>query len=139
MSCCWCLRSKFNHQNIVRCIGVSLQAMPRFILLELMAGGDLKTFLRETRPRLVSTRRSSFPPCDNTLFFVLFVTAFCLNSGNASFEVIAKLLLIYTSDTISARWADGASSGTLSPRALQLLNAPLFSSDTRKLRLLFGE
>uniref|UniRef100_A0A3Q2Q090 Tyrosine-protein kinase receptor n=1 Tax=Fundulus heteroclitus TaxID=8078 RepID=A0A3Q2Q090_FUNHE len=44
--------SKFNHQNIVRCIGVSLQAMPRFILLELMTGGDLKTFLRETRPRL---------------------------------------------------------------------------------------
>uniref|UniRef100_A0A3B3DBN6 ALK receptor tyrosine kinase n=1 Tax=Oryzias melastigma TaxID=30732 RepID=A0A3B3DBN6_ORYME len=46
--------SKFSHQNIVRCIGVCLQAMPRFILLELMAGGDLKTFLRETRPRLVS-------------------------------------------------------------------------------------
>uniref|UniRef100_A0AAY4AHK8 receptor protein-tyrosine kinase n=1 Tax=Denticeps clupeoides TaxID=299321 RepID=A0AAY4AHK8_9TELE len=44
--------SKFNHQNIVRCIGVSLQALPRFILLELMAGGDLKSFLRETRPRL---------------------------------------------------------------------------------------
>ncbi|XP_046711576.1 ALK tyrosine kinase receptor isoform X2 [Silurus meridionalis] len=44
--------SKFSHQNIVRCIGVSLQALPRFILLELMAGGDLKTFLRETRPRL---------------------------------------------------------------------------------------
>ncbi|XP_024910865.1 ALK tyrosine kinase receptor [Cynoglossus semilaevis] len=44
--------SKFSHQNIVRCVGVSLQAMPRFILLELMAGGDLKTFLRETRPRL---------------------------------------------------------------------------------------
>uniref|UniRef100_A0A8C3C9S4 receptor protein-tyrosine kinase n=1 Tax=Cairina moschata TaxID=8855 RepID=A0A8C3C9S4_CAIMO len=41
--------SKFNHQNIVRCIGVSLQALPRFILLELMAGGDLKSFLRETR------------------------------------------------------------------------------------------
>uniref|UniRef100_A0A8C2XJY3 Tyrosine-protein kinase receptor n=1 Tax=Cyclopterus lumpus TaxID=8103 RepID=A0A8C2XJY3_CYCLU len=44
--------SKFSHQNIVRCVGVSLQAMPRFILLELMAGGDLKSFLRETRPRL---------------------------------------------------------------------------------------
>ncbi|KAJ8340994.1 hypothetical protein SKAU_G00332850 [Synaphobranchus kaupii] len=44
--------SKFTHQNIVRCIGVSLQALPRFILLELMAGGDLKSFLRETRPRL---------------------------------------------------------------------------------------
>lgn len=48
------LCSKFNHQNIVRCIGVSLQALPRFILLELMAGGDLKSFLRETRPRPVS-------------------------------------------------------------------------------------
>lgn len=50
---CPCLHSKFNHQNIVRCIGVSLQALPRFILLELMAGGDLKSFLRETRPRPV--------------------------------------------------------------------------------------
>ncbi|XP_051941610.1 ALK tyrosine kinase receptor isoform X1 [Hippocampus zosterae] len=44
--------SKFSHQNIVRCVGVSLQAMPRFILLELMTGGDLKTFLREMRPRV---------------------------------------------------------------------------------------
>nr|XP_057947022.1 ALK tyrosine kinase receptor isoform X1 [Doryrhamphus excisus] len=44
--------SKFSHQNIVRCVGVSLHAMPRFILLELMTGGDLKTFLREMRPRL---------------------------------------------------------------------------------------
>nr|XP_061798361.1 ALK tyrosine kinase receptor-like [Nerophis lumbriciformis] len=44
--------SKFSHQNIVCCVGVSLQAMPRFILLELMTGGDLKTFLREMRPRL---------------------------------------------------------------------------------------
>ena len=52
------LCSKFNHQNIVRCIGVSLQALPRFILLELMAGGDLKSFLRETRPRPVSENRS---------------------------------------------------------------------------------
>uniref|UniRef100_UPI00398F2C19 ALK tyrosine kinase receptor-like n=1 Tax=Pristiophorus japonicus TaxID=55135 RepID=UPI00398F2C19 len=43
--------SKFGHQNIVRCIGVSLQALPRFILLELMAGGDMKSFLREYRPK----------------------------------------------------------------------------------------
>ncbi|XP_077320643.1 leukocyte tyrosine kinase receptor [Lithobates pipiens] len=42
--------SKFNHQNIVRCIGVSLQTLPRFILLELMSGGDMKTFLRQNRP-----------------------------------------------------------------------------------------
>ncbi|OPJ72543.1 hypothetical protein AV530_019797 [Patagioenas fasciata monilis] len=52
--------SKFNHQNIVRCIGVSLQALPRFILLELMAGGDLKSFLRETRPRPVRKEKIEF-------------------------------------------------------------------------------
>jgi len=45
--------SKFNHQNIVQCIGVSLQTLPRFILLELMAGGDMKSFLRQNRPRVV--------------------------------------------------------------------------------------
>uniref|UniRef100_S4RKS0 receptor protein-tyrosine kinase n=1 Tax=Petromyzon marinus TaxID=7757 RepID=S4RKS0_PETMA len=45
--------SKFNHHNIVRCVGVSLQTLPRFILLELMAGGDMKTYLREERPRAV--------------------------------------------------------------------------------------
>nr|XP_055027983.1 tyrosine-protein kinase receptor [Misgurnus anguillicaudatus] len=45
------IMSKFNHQNIVRCIGVSLQILPRFILLELMTGGDLKSFLRLNRPR----------------------------------------------------------------------------------------
>uniref|UniRef100_A0A8C3UBP7 Tyrosine-protein kinase receptor n=1 Tax=Catharus ustulatus TaxID=91951 RepID=A0A8C3UBP7_CATUS len=53
--------SKFNHQNIVRCIGVSLQALPRFILLELMAGGDLKSFLRETRLSFHSPSFLVFP------------------------------------------------------------------------------
>ncbi|XP_029141681.1 leukocyte tyrosine kinase receptor-like [Protobothrops mucrosquamatus] len=43
--------SKFSHQNIVQCIGVSLQTLPRFILLELMTGGDMKSFLRQNRPR----------------------------------------------------------------------------------------
>uniref|UniRef100_A0A672RC47 Tyrosine-protein kinase receptor n=1 Tax=Sinocyclocheilus grahami TaxID=75366 RepID=A0A672RC47_SINGR len=45
------IMSKFSHQNIVHCIGVSLQILPRFILLELMTGGDMKTFLRLNRPR----------------------------------------------------------------------------------------
>ncbi|XP_053140535.1 leukocyte tyrosine kinase receptor [Hemicordylus capensis] len=44
--------SKFSHQNIVQCIGVSLQTLPRFILLELMTGGDMKSFLRQNRPRM---------------------------------------------------------------------------------------
>lgn len=53
-SLCVCVCSKFNHQNIVCCIGVSLQLLPRFILLELMTGGDMKSFLRQNRPRSVS-------------------------------------------------------------------------------------
>uniref|UniRef100_A0AAQ6IGE1 receptor protein-tyrosine kinase n=1 Tax=Anabas testudineus TaxID=64144 RepID=A0AAQ6IGE1_ANATE len=40
------IMSKFSHENIVHCIGVSLNILPRFILLELMTGGDMKTFLR---------------------------------------------------------------------------------------------
>lgn len=54
ISSLFCVCSKFSHQNIVRCIGVSLQILPRFILLELMTGGDMKTFLRLNRPRTVS-------------------------------------------------------------------------------------
>lgn len=37
----------------MRCIGVSLNILPRFILLELMTGGDMKSFLRQNRPRAV--------------------------------------------------------------------------------------
>ncbi|XP_058397270.1 leukocyte tyrosine kinase receptor isoform X2 [Diceros bicornis minor] len=44
--------SKFSHQNIVRCVGLSLRAAPRLILLELMSGGDIKSFLRHSRPHL---------------------------------------------------------------------------------------
>lgn len=46
--------SKFNHPNIVHFIGVSFDKHPRYIVLELLAGGDLKNFLREERPRPVS-------------------------------------------------------------------------------------
>ncbi|KAK3597818.1 hypothetical protein CHS0354_029377 [Potamilus streckersoni] len=42
--------SKFNHQNIVKCLGVSFDEHPRYIVLELLEGGDLKTFLRDSRP-----------------------------------------------------------------------------------------
>ncbi|KAM4828970.1 leukocyte tyrosine kinase receptor [Thomomys bottae] len=44
--------SKFSHKNIVRCVGLSFRAAPRLILLELMSGGDMKSFLRQSRPRL---------------------------------------------------------------------------------------
>merc|ERR1719323_2210050 len=45
------IMSKFNHPNIVHFIGVCFEKHPRFILLELLAGGDLKSFLRESRPK----------------------------------------------------------------------------------------
>ncbi|XP_043282880.1 ALK tyrosine kinase receptor isoform X2 [Venturia canescens] len=45
------IMSKFNHPNIVQFIGISFDKHPRYIILELLAGGDLKNFLREERPR----------------------------------------------------------------------------------------
>ncbi|KAL3284751.1 hypothetical protein HHI36_018894 [Cryptolaemus montrouzieri] len=45
------IMSKFSHANIVHFIGVCFDKHPRFIVLELLAGGDLKTFLREFRPK----------------------------------------------------------------------------------------
>ena len=60
------IMSKFNHANIVHFIGVCFDKHPRFIVLELLAGGDLKTFLRDSRPKPVcssfiqsSTKRST--------------------------------------------------------------------------------
>jgi anaplastic lymphoma kinase len=49
------IMSKFNHPNIVHFIGVCFDNHPRFIVLELLAGGDLKVFLRESRPKPVSS------------------------------------------------------------------------------------
>ncbi|XP_014291871.2 ALK tyrosine kinase receptor, partial [Halyomorpha halys] len=45
------IMSKLNHPNIVHFIGVCFDKHPRFIVIELLAGGDLKTFLRESRPK----------------------------------------------------------------------------------------
>lgn len=47
------IMSKFSHPNIVHFIGVCFEKHPRFIVLELLAGGDLKTFLRDSRPKPV--------------------------------------------------------------------------------------
>jgi len=47
------IMSKFHHANIVHFIGICFDKHPRFIVLELLAGGDLKTFLRECRPKPV--------------------------------------------------------------------------------------
>ncbi|KAK9885852.1 hypothetical protein WA026_013730 [Henosepilachna vigintioctopunctata] len=45
------IMSKFNHPNIVHFLGIVLEdRRPKCIVLELLPGGDLKDFLRESRP-----------------------------------------------------------------------------------------
>lgn len=41
--------SKFNHPNILKQLGVCLLNEPQYIILELMEGGDLLTYLRKAR------------------------------------------------------------------------------------------
>nr|XP_022295663.1 uncharacterized protein LOC111105594 [Crassostrea virginica] len=45
--------SKFSHPNIVRFLGISTDSLDQsmYLLLELMEGGDLRTFIRESRPK----------------------------------------------------------------------------------------
>ncbi|XP_064600723.1 ALK tyrosine kinase receptor-like [Liolophura sinensis] len=52
--------SKFQHPNIVQFIGICMDKHPGFIILELLEGGDLKTFLRESR-------RKADVPCPLTV------------------------------------------------------------------------
>ena len=42
--------SHFKHDHILRLLGVCLETDPNFILLELMEGGDLLSYLRNNRP-----------------------------------------------------------------------------------------
>ncbi|MBN3281163.1 ROS1 kinase, partial [Polyodon spathula] len=43
------LMSQFDHPHILKLLGVCLMNEPHFIILELMKGGDLRTYLREAR------------------------------------------------------------------------------------------
>ena len=46
--------SNFKHEHILQMLGVCLNNDPQFIILELMEGGDLLSFLRSSRPTAVS-------------------------------------------------------------------------------------
>ena len=48
------IMGNFRHPNIVSLKGVCFTQAPRFILLEYMAGGELRQFLRDSRPRKVT-------------------------------------------------------------------------------------
>jgi serine/threonine protein kinase len=51
--------SKFNHKNIVRCLGITSDAKGELLLvLELMEGGDLKKYLRSHIQREVRNKPS---------------------------------------------------------------------------------
>ena len=47
------LMSNFRHEHILRLLGVCLDNDPQFIILELMEGGDLLSYLRNARPTQV--------------------------------------------------------------------------------------
>ncbi|XP_064623025.1 ALK tyrosine kinase receptor-like isoform X3 [Lineus longissimus] len=49
------IMSKFDHPYIVKFIGVCFEKHPRYLILELLAGGDLKSFLRDNRPKPCSS------------------------------------------------------------------------------------
>uniref|UniRef100_A0A1I8EZR6 Tyrosine-protein kinase receptor n=1 Tax=Wuchereria bancrofti TaxID=6293 RepID=A0A1I8EZR6_WUCBA len=51
------IMSKFRHENICELMGVCFDVTPRLIILELLAGGDLKSFLRECRPKNTKDQR----------------------------------------------------------------------------------
>lgn len=48
------LMSKFNHPNILKQLGVCLLSEPQYIILELMEGGDLLSYLRKARGTTLS-------------------------------------------------------------------------------------
>ena len=61
------LMSNFKHEHILQLLGVCLDNDPQFMILELMEGGDLLSYLRASRPAAVSVAR---PTCIVSLHFV---------------------------------------------------------------------
>lgn len=91
------LMSHFKHQHIIRLLGVCLDADPNFILLELMEGGDLLSYLRNNRP-LPSLPPQSVDPSPFSPLGLLDLVSMCVDvaKGNLTNAVclIAKLLTI---------------------------------------------
>lgn len=50
------LMSHFKHDHILELLGVCLDNDPQFLIMELMEGGDLLTYLRNSRGHLVSIK-----------------------------------------------------------------------------------
>ncbi|XP_068145947.1 LOW QUALITY PROTEIN: tyrosine-protein kinase receptor [Drosophila tropicalis] len=68
------IMAKFNHPNMVHLIGVCFDRQPYYIVLELLAGGDLQKFLRENRN---TPERVSLLTMKDLLFCALDVAKGC--------------------------------------------------------------
>ncbi|EDV37465.1 uncharacterized protein Dana_GF13459, isoform C [Drosophila ananassae] len=68
------IMAKFNHPNMVHLIGVCFDRQPYYIVLELLAGGDLQKFLRENRN---TPERPSLLTMKDLLFCALDVAKGC--------------------------------------------------------------
>ncbi|XP_025192296.1 ALK tyrosine kinase receptor-like isoform X2 [Melanaphis sacchari] len=51
------IMSQFDHPNIVKFIGITFEKNYRFIVTELLSGGDLKEFLRKNRPSVQQNQK----------------------------------------------------------------------------------
>lgn len=64
------LMSNFKHEHILRLIGVCFHADELYIIMELMQGGDLQVFLRQSRPSAVSAQNEKKKPkCEFIISF----------------------------------------------------------------------
>lgn len=61
---CFLLFSKFDHPHILKLLGVCLLNEPQYLILELMEGGDLLSYLRGARKKKVKTMRLIFLTCN---------------------------------------------------------------------------
>lgn len=68
------LMSNFRHNHIIRLLGVCLDSDPQYIILELMEGGDLLTYLRHSRATEVHLHSSNYTIHVNPYCSFLFVT-----------------------------------------------------------------
>lgn len=52
--------ANFKHEHILRLLGVCLDNDPHYIIMELMEGGDLLSYLRAKRASLVSYKLDTY-------------------------------------------------------------------------------
>lgn len=103
--------NNYHDRNIVRFIGVCFEKMPRFIVLELLPGGDLKAFLRNSRG---TPKKPSQLVMGDLLVMALDVARGCqyLEDNHFIHRDIAARNCLLTSRTKSNHGKDAFSSGS---------------------------